>query len=820
MEVIRPIIKQHSNDLSIDLTLVDHIIDTSEKNISLGTSIEEVLQQLSLSCSDKTISHPQWSLLAGRLQMEIIQRKVPSSFSAATAKMKSILDPDYYKFVLDNTSILDSIINTKNDYIFGSFAISTLIKSYLAHLKISDESILVETPQYMYLRVATYLHYPNIERIRKTYTNLSEGNYSHATPTLFNCGMRKPQLASCFLGSVSDEMPSITKAWHDQAIISMNSGGLGYDYNQLRHSEIGQHGFSRGIVPWLKITNEILKTVDQAGRRKGSGTIYLRDWHVDVPEFIELRDEGPEDMRAKDLFLGLMISDLFMKRVKEGSIWSLFCPNKVKGLSDKWGADFEMTYIAAENAGLYSKQINARDLYFNIINMQIKKGMPFMLYMDPCNRKSNQKNSGTIRCSNLCTEILEVTNSKEIASCTLASVCLSKCISYGENGTPYFDFEKLGELVTELVRNLNNVIDRNYYSPEIPEIKYSNMRHRPIAVGVQGLADAFAMLDISWIAPNPNRTRPEPEDAFVASEKAKLLNDQIFECIYYSAVKESIELAKEEGAYETFPGSPASQGLFQFDMWEDERNEKNLPLDFNIESCKKKSRLVSLRKKSRFTDEQWETLRREMMKYGLRNSLLVALMPTASSAHILDNMESMEPFTELIYARTVLSGQFMIVNKHLVKDLEKLGLWTTETVKNIISNRGSIALLPNTGNEAVDERISFLKLKYATAFEIPQKVLVDLSADRAEYIDQTQSFNCHIARPTKEKMAAYHFYCWSKGLKTGMYYLRQKALFDPINFSLDTIVVSNKSDTQETPSKRFNRGNVVCTDDVCLSCGS
>lgn len=820
---VREILQFQSEDLpKIDLAIIEKDITTAEKNIENEGNFKETLGQIALCCSDKALIHPQWSLLAGRIQMELIHSDVPRLFSEASAKMKPILDTQYFRFVSENAEKLDEIIRRTNDFNFDIFAVSTLRKSYLAHLKVDDRSFLMETPQYMYLRVAVYLHYPDMRAIEETYIALSNGDYSHATPTLFNAGMRRPQLSSCFLATIEDNMDSITKAWHDQGIISMNSGGLGYDFNQLRHSEIGQHGFSRGVIPWLKITNEILKAVDQAGKRKGSGTVYIRDWHVDIYEFIEARDEGPEDIRAKDLFYAIMISDLFMKRVENDGLWSLFCPNKVKGMTGKWGVDFEMTYIAAEQAGLFSRQVRARDLWYHIVKMQIKKGMPFILYMDACNRKSNQKHSGPITCSNLCTEILETTNKNEIASCVLASVCLSRCVEYNSQiGRWFFNFDKLERLTRELVRNLNQVIDRNFYPSDIPEIKTSNMRHRPLGIGVQGLADALALLDISWIIPNPSSTRSEPEDKFVVNPKAKKLNDQIFETIYFAAIKESIELAKKEGPYPAFRGSPASQGLFQFDLWEEERFEKSLPdvYDPKLFEEKQKRRSISSRKKSRYTDDQWEALRGEMVTCGLRNSLLTALMPTASSAHILGNGECFEPFSEIIYARTVLSGQFLIVNKHLVRDLEGIGLWDTQTVKTIIASRGSLSQVePKT--EEQRERLNFLKLKYATVFEIPQKVIVDLAADRAEYICQTQSMNCHMARPTKKKLTAYHFYAWKKGCKTGMYYLRQKALTDPINFAIDSLAVSapEQVKSEKAPEPERKKRNIVCTDEICMSC--
>ena len=426
---IKAVITKHSLDLSkVDLSLVRRDINEAISSVNYGTTEKHVLEQLSLACSDKAFIHTQWALLAGRIQIEIIHNEVPKLFSESTLKLQPILNNEYFNFVIEHSNSLNEMIRKDNDYNFDIFSVSTLRKSYLAHLKINDKSIIMETPQYMYLRVASYLHFPDLKSIEETYISLSNGDYAHATPTLFNSGLKKPQLSSCFLLCVSDTMNSITKAWHDQAIISMNSGGLGCDYSQIRHSEIGQHGISRGIVPWLKITNEILKTVDQAGRRKGSGTIYLRDFHIDIPEFIELRDEGPEETRAKDLFLGLMISDLFMRRVERDEMWSLFCPNRAKGLADKYGAEFESAYIQFEKDKIYSSQIKARDLWSNILKMQIKKGMPFILFMDACNSKSNQKHSGVIRCSNLCCEITEVTNDQEVASCTLGSLSLNKCV--------------------------------------------------------------------------------------------------------------------------------------------------------------------------------------------------------------------------------------------------------------------------------------------------------------------------------------------------------------------------------------------------------
>lgn len=801
MSTPRQIIAKHAEDLpSVDTSLVEKDIVAANDFFSKNeNALEAVLDQLALVCNDKTLIDPQWALLAGRLQMENIHRLVPRTFSEATKTMRPILNESYYNFVMDHAKELDELARADNDFKFDIFSTSTLRKSYLAHVKRDDQSFLMETPQYMYLRVATFLRKPNMVDIKNVYSSLSNGDYSHATPTLFNAGMIKPQCSSCFLGTVSDDMSGISKSWHDHAIISMNSGGIGCDFSQIRHSEIGQHGFSRGIVPWLKITNEILKTVDQAGKRKGSGTMYLKDWHVDVFEFIELKDEGPEDMRAKDLFLALMISDLFMKRVEADEVWSLFCPNKAKGLVDVYGQAFEELYLYYERAGIFSHQVRARELWQHILNMQIKKSAPFLLYADACNLKSNQKNSGIVRCSNLCCEITLNTSPDEIASCILSSTALNRCVEYNPaTGRYFFNFDKLERLVAEQVYNLNKVIDYNYYPDNIPEIKTSNMRHRPLGIGVQGLADTFALLDISWVIPNPCKPVNE-DDLWVANPKAQKLNDQIFETMYFAAVKASVDLAKTQGPYPSFSGSPASQGQFQFDMWGVKVGDR----------------------RSRYTRDQWETLRSEMMKFGLRNSTLTAVMPTASSAHILGNNEACEPFTELIFARSVLAGQFMLVNKHLIRDLKAVNMWNDSTIKSIISNRGSMKEISVPESDPRFERIRNLKMKYLTVFEIPQKATLQLTADRGRFICQTQSSNCFMAKPTRTKLNAYHFHAWKLGLKTGMYYLRQKALTDPINFASDTKIIPVGPEAPEPPTKRrkWDPKTVSCNPDgVCMAC--
>jgi ribonucleoside-diphosphate reductase alpha subunit len=789
-------------NLSKDLQWVN--ISLLQKDIEKCSKLTgfDRFEQLALASGAKTFNDPQWGLLAGRILMEGIYNMLPEnhSFSNSTYNMRDILDPAYYEFVMANADVLDKMIVKEKDYTLDLLSIATLKKSYLAHVKKDDNAIIMETPQYMYLRVATFLHFPNLQSIQMVYTNLSIGLYSQASPTLFNAGMKKAQMSSCFLMMIDDDMVDITNKWRAKAFISQDSGGIGCNATFLRHSEIGQHGFSRGIVPWLKIENDILATIDQGGKRKGSGTFFLRDCHMDVYEFIDLRDEGPDDIRAKDLFLSLVVSDLFMNRVKDDDMWSLFCPNKAKGLFDIYGEEFETTYKMYEDKKIYARQVRARDLWQHLLKMQIKKGMPFILYIDAVNRKSNQKNLGTIGCSNLCMEIVEHTSRDEIASCVLGSISLNKYVVSDSGKKPYFFFHAMELAVVQMVDNLNQLIDRNYYSPHIPEIKNTNLKHRPLGIGVQGFADALALLDIAWVDKNGE-----------LSKEAKLINRQIFECIYYAAVKAS---SYHWRVYESFEGSPASKGLFQFDMWNAEGKAMLEKSD------------TLLYPGGIHTLEEWNKLRTKMMR-GMANSQLIALMPTASSAHILGNNECFEPFYELAFAKTVLSGQFVIINKYMVADLREIGLWTTDVIKSIMGSQGQGGLqsiIYSGPDPKIKDRLDFLKLKYKTVYEIPQRVLLDMAADRGRFVCQSASQNCFMERPTKTKLNAYHFYAWSKGLKTGMYYLRQKAITNPINMSIDTVKVDRVDSTlSENPKVSPNASpkvspNVECTDDVCIVC--
>ncbi|MDB4769506.1 ribonucleoside-diphosphate reductase subunit alpha [bacterium] len=831
----------HAKDLSnVDLSLVENDIKIIN---NLGSDDDKYKYLINL-CKGQILVHPDWGILAGRIRMEQLKSKVSKTFSNSTKIIEKFLNKNYFDFVMKNSSKLNLMIDESLDWKFDLFAVETMIKSYLAK---GPDLQPIETPQYMYLRVATFMWYPDFKKIEKTYKSLSLGEYAHASPTLFNSGFLKHQLASCFLMGIDDSLDSvrnsIADSWRKSAVISACCGGLGITFGNLRHSEINQ-GVTRGIFPWLKITNEVLNAVDQGGKRKGSATVYLETWHIDIEDFVEMkRPGGSEDMRARDLFYALWISDLFMRRVEADQEWILFCPKKAPGLTTTWGLDFEKKYkeyerkvrVYLENkknseiyfqykkelkndpknvdlkyfAHKYSnypqlakdtymsgfKIIKARDLWHKVLISQFETGGPFCLYKDACNRKSNQQNLGTIQCSNLCTEIVEYTDKDNIASCNLASIVLCNCVVNSTDGKPRFDFDKLMKITSDLVNNLNQVIDRNYYPKSIPEIKGCNFRNRPLGIGVQGLADTFELMDISW-----------------ESEDASKLNYQIFEAIYYAAVKESVKISKEKGAYETFEGSPASKGLFQFDLWDLEKmnlSEKVFKSEKIDENTLKILKLHQLKNQvEKFSEDvkfDWKTLRQDMVIYGLRNSLLLAVMPTASTAHMLGNRECIEP-PILIENRTVLSGQFLVIDRHLVRDLEKHNLWETDIVKNILKNNGSVQNLP--GNSDI---IKWIKQKYKTAYELPQKVLMKLSVERGRFICQSQSHNCWMdpaggTGDPKTKLNAYHFYAWKNGAKTGMYYLRTKAVVNPIDFTSSDFKIEKKN-------------NIVCKREAgCISC--
>jgi ribonucleoside-diphosphate reductase alpha chain len=842
--MITQILKKHSHDLNnIDLSILD-----LNKYSMISTDVpKDVYDSLAETCAYNSVIHPEWATLAGRLKLQSLKFNTGKTFSETTVLAKGLLNSDYYNYVMENKNILDDIIIESRDDNIDWFGICTGIKSYL--MKVGKN--VVETPQYMFLRVAVWIWRGDIEKIKEMYDDLSLHNYMHATPTLFNSGYVRPQLSSCFLMTVGDDMEKISKSWHDVAMISKNSGGLGIDISDIRHSGIGNGSnainanTSSGTVPLIKVLNSIVSYVDQGGKRKGSAAIYLSDYHIDIYEFLELRkNTGSESVRARDLFYALWVSDLFMKRVEKDEMWSLFCPNIAKGLNNVWGEEFEKMYLQYEREEKYDRQVSARDLWTAIHLAQVETGMPYIMFKDSCNRKSNQQNLGTIRCSNLCCEILEYTSKDEIANCNLANIVLNSCVKKLTNGKALFDFSKLERVSRALVRNLNQVIDINYYIKEVPQIKNSNLKHRPIGIGVQGLADVFAMMDLEW-----------------DSAEAKKLNLLIFETIYYGAVSESIMISKErlinkntklvklkrewkelvdyhgknptmddanrilksiheteniEINYSSFENSPTSKGFLQFDLWEKERlmkenniNGEDISLDV-VRDAFKKSKYNS----SRY---DWDKVRDNLKAYGLRNSLLVALMPTASTAHLIGNNECFEPFTSCIFARTVLSGQFMCVNKYMVKDLqdELFGdIWSNGKIANdILLDNGCLTNL-NIKNYIKNptpqqsERFNFLKRKYMTVYEIPMKVLAEMAIDRGRFVCQTQSFNCFMKDPTYQQMTSYLFYQWKNGAKTGMYYLRSNPATNAIKVALDTSTKSKKDIIKE----------YTCTDEVCIVC--
>ncbi|HEX4887512.1 MAG TPA: ribonucleoside-diphosphate reductase subunit alpha [Luteibaculaceae bacterium] len=688
--------------------------------------------------ASNTVLHPDYAQLASRIAVSNLHKNTKKSFSATIDDLYHYIDPvngenaaliatDIFEIIQENAEVLDSSIIYDRDFSYDYFGFKTLERSYL--LKLNGKT--AERPQHMLMRVSLGIHKTDIQAAIDTYHAMSQGWYTHATPTLFNAGTPKPQMSSCFLLSMKgDSITGIYDTLKQTAQISQSAGGIGLSIHDIRAKGSyikGTNGTSNGIVPMLKVFNDTARYVDQGGgKRKGSFAIYIEPWHADIMDFLDLKkNHGKEEMRARDLFYALWVPDLFMKRVEANENWTLMCPNECPGLADVHSEEFDKLYAQYEAEGRGRKTIRAQELWAKIIESQIETGTPYMLYKDAANAKSNQKNLGTIRSSNLCTEIIEYTSPDEVAVCNLASIALPKFVKDGE-----FDHKELFNVAYQVTRNLNRIIDYNYYP--VPEARRSNLRHRPIGIGVQGLADAFILLRLPF-----------------ESDGARELNREVFETIYFGAMTASKDLAKEEGHYETYPGSPISKGEFQFDMW-------------------------GVSPSARWN---WDELRAEIKQHGVRNSLLLAPMPTASTAQILGNNECFEPYTSNIYTRRVLSGEFIVVNKHLLKDLVKLGLWN-ETLKNkIVAANGSIQHI----NEIPDN----LKEIYKTAWEISQRAVIDMAADRGAFICQSQSLNVFIENPNFGKLTSMHFYGWKKGLKTGMYYLRTKAATDPIKFTLE-----------------------------------
>lgn len=705
-----------------------------------GVTTSELDNLAAEVAASKTIEHPDYALLASRISVSNLHKNTKKSFSDTIEDLHKYIDPitnenasliaeDVYTVVKENAEYFDSAIIYDRDFKYDYFGFKTLERSYL--LRINGE--IVERPQHMLMRVAVGIHKHDIESAVKTYNMMSEGWFTHATPTLFNSGTPKPQMSSCFLLQMKDDsIEGIYDTLKQCAKISQSAGGIGLSIHNIRAKGSyikGTNGTSNGIVPMLRVYNDTARYVDQGGgKRKGSFAIYLEPWHSDIFDFLDLKkNHGKEEQRARDLFYAMWMPDLFMKRVEANEDWTLMCPNECPGLSDAYGEEFEALYTKYEREGYGRKAVKAQDLWFKILESQIETGTPYIVYKDAANIKSNQKNLGTIKSSNLCTEILEYTAPDEVAVCNLGSIALPKFVDT-DNIT--FDHNKLFEVSYQLTVNLNRIIDENYYPVE--EARNSNMRHRPIGIGVQGLADAYIMMRF-------------PFD----SEEARQLNKEIFETIYYAAVTASKDLAKKDGPYSTFQGSPISQGIFQFDMW-------------NVTPSNR---------------WEWDVLREEVMNHGVRNSLLLAPMPTASTAQILGNNECFEPYTSNIYTRRVLSGEFIVVNKHLLKDLVRLGLWNTTMKNKLMASNGSI--------QNIKEIPDDIKALYKTAWEISQKVLIDQAADRGAYVCQSQSLNLFMENANFAKLTSMHFYGWKKGLKTGMYYLRTKAAADAIKFTLD-----------------------------------
>ncbi len=740
-----------------------------------GISTRELDQLTAETAAYLSTKHPDYSILAGRIAVSNLHKETKGCFSEnikmmynyvnlKTQEHSPLVSKELYETVMRHAEKLDKSIVDKRDFDYDFFGFKTLERSYLLKL----DGKIVERPGQMLLRVSLGIYLHDIDAAIETYYLMSKKFFTHASPTLFNAGTNKPQLSSCFLLTMqSDSIEGIYNTLKQTALISQSAGGVGLSIHNVRAKGSfirGTNGTSNGIIPMLKVFNDTARYVDQGGgKRKGAFAVYLEPWHADIFDFLEMKkNTGKEEQRARDLFYALWTPDLFMKRVENNATWSLFCPHECPGLSEVYGVEFEKLYLHYEKEERARKIIKAQDLWFAILEAQIESGSPYMLYKDSINEKSNQKNLGTIKSSNLCTEIMEYTSADEVAVCNLASVALNKFVDT-KNGQ--YNHKSLYKVVYRAALNLNRIIDISYYP--IPEAERSNLRHRPIGLGVQGLADTFFLMKFPF-----------------ESEDALKLDEDIFETMYFAAMTASKDLAKEQGPYETYKGSPVSQGLFQFDLWG--RVPKN----------------------ERWN---WGKLKEEVKKYGVRNSLLIAPMPTASTSQILGNNECFEPITSNIYVRRVLSGEFTVVNKYLVKDLIKFDLWNENLRNEIMAHNGSI--------QSIDCIPAFLKELYKTVWEIKQKSVIDHALARAPYICQGQSLNIHLQEPNFGKLSSMHFYAWKAGLKTGMYYLRTRAPVNAVQFT----VKSKKSIVQKKQTREYVDESVSCSlenPDDCFMCGS
>jgi len=786
-------LKNLSKDLQIDVSEIAQKVCTRIYDGVKTTELDELAAHM---CSSLSIENLDYSTLASRIIISNHHKSTSPSFSetvqilydnkASHDNALPLVSDELYEVVCKNKEKLNAHIDYQRDYLFDYFGFKTLERAYLMRLN----KKVIERPQHLWMRVAIGIHGNDIREVLQTYDLMSKKYFTHATPTLFNAGTNKPQLSSCFLCSVNDDsVYGIFETLKELALISKYAGGIGIHIHQIRGrgSHIrGTNGTSNGIIPMLRVFNNTARYIDQAGKRLGSIAVYLEPWHIDVEAFLELKkNHGNEEDRCRDLFMALWIPDLFMQRVKDNKKWSLMCPDKCKGLSDVYGEDFNALYEKYENEGKYTKQIDAQDLWFKILEAQIEQGVPYILYKDAANKKSNQKNLGTIKSSNLCAEVLIYSSPEETGVCNLASICLPTYIDKVDN-VNVFNFEKLHETTKVITKNLNKVIDKNFYPVE--KARVSNLKHRPIGIGVQGLADVFVQLRYPF-----------------ESDEAKELNKEIFATIYHASLEASMELSKKRGqiirdildgknnenisnyvnefeqdiintkysgAYSSFKGSPISHGLLQFDLWEQE------PL-------------------KRF---DWDTLKENIKEYGIRNSLLISPMPTASTSQIMGFNESFEPFTNNIFQRKTLSGEFIVINKYLIYDLIKLNLWNKDIKDHIILNNGSI--------QNITEIPDNLKALYKTAWEIKQRHIIDMSADRGIYICQTQSLNIFMEDPDFQKLSSMHFYAQSKGLKTGSYYLRTRPLVKSQQFTIDP---------------EFAKKKMICSEqngDTCMLCSA
>lgn len=765
-------ISSHVDPVKVAMRVIEGLYD--------GVSTSELDNLAAETAATMTVQHPDYAKLAARIAVSNLHKNTKKVFSEVmadlynyvnprTGKKAPLLSDETYNVIMSNAEKIDSTIIYNRDFGYDYFGFKTLERSYL--LKLNGE--IAERPQHMLMRVAIGIHMEDIDEAIETYELMSKKFFTHATPTLFNAGTPKPQMSSCFLLQIQDDsIDGIYDTIKQTAQISQSAGGIGLSIHNVRATGSyirGTNGTSNGIVPMLKVFNDTARYVDQGGgKRKGSFAIYMEPWHADVFDFLDLRkNTGAEENRARDLFYAMWIPDLFMKRVEENGDWTLMCPNECPHLFDTYGEEFEKLYTGYEKVGKGRKTIKARLLWEKILEAQIETGNPYMLYKDAANRKSNQKNLGTIRSSNLCTEIMEYTAKDEVAVCNLASIALPMFVDEDEHGVKFFNHQKLHKITKKITRNLDTVIDRNYYP--VKEAENSNFRHRPIGLGVQGLADAFILLRLPF-----------------TSDEAKKLNEEIFETIYFAAVTSSMEIAKAKEPYSSFKGSPMSLGEFQFNMWGVSEEELSGRWD-------------------------WKALRKKVIKNGVRNSLLVAPMPTASTSQILGNNEAFEPYTSNIYTRRVLSGEFIVVNKHLLEDLVDLGLWDNEMKEAIMRANGSVQQIDNIPQE--------LKDLYKTVWEMSMKDIIDMSRQRGYFIDQSQSLNLFMQDANYAKLTSMHFYAWKSGLKTGMYYLRTKSAVNATQFT-----VSNVKKEEEKPLTPEELRQMIMQSkenpDDCEMCGS